>query len=84
MQALIILDLFTQWLQGYAVDSKSARDTLMSFKTFLGPKVKAQHVYTDNAKEFTKALRELETSHDTSTPHWSETMVEQREQSAEL
>ena len=45
----------------------------MSFKKFFGPQVKPVHVYTDNAKEFFKALDEYEIDHDTSTPHRPQT-----------
>ena len=35
--------------------------------------MRCKHVYTDNSKEFKNALDELGLSHDTSTPHRSET-----------
>merc|ERR1712015_289229 len=46
---------------------------MKSFQKFLGPQVKAQHVYTDNSKEFIKALDDLGMSHDTSTPYRPQT-----------
>ena len=71
--ALVILDRFSQWLQAYACKTKSAKETYSSFQRFLGPDVKAKHVYTDNSKEFEKALADLQFSHDTSTPYRPQT-----------
>ena len=45
---------------------------MQGFQRFLGPQIKAKHVYTDDSKEFKKVLEDLQTSHDTSTPHHSE------------
>ena len=45
---------------------------MQGFQRFLGPDVKAKHVYSDNSREFKKALKELGFSHDTSTPHHPE------------
>ena len=71
--ALIIQDRKTHWLQAYASKSKSSHDTLMGFQKFLGPQVKAKHVYTDGSPEFSRALDELEMSHDTSPPYRPQT-----------
>ena len=71
--ALIIQDRFTHWLQGYASKTKNAKDTLYGFQRFLGPGVKPLHVYTDNSKEFEKAMEELQVPHDTSTPYRPQT-----------
>ena len=46
---------------------------MKGFQKFLGPQLKAQHVYTDGSKEFEKALDELEALHDVSTPHRPQT-----------
>ena len=43
--AMIILDRFTRWLQGYACKGKSASECLKFFKCFLGPQCKPEHVY---------------------------------------
>ena len=64
--ALVILDRFTKWLQSYAAQTKEANEVVRAFQRFVGPQVKPQHVYTDNSKEFIKALEELNWSHDTS------------------
>ena len=71
--ALIVLDRFTRWLQGYAALTKSADECTKAFLRFLGPQVIPGHVYTDNSKELIKSLEELKWLHDTSTPHRSQT-----------
>jgi hypothetical protein len=71
--ALIVMDRFTRWLQGYASNSKSAEEVVRDLQRFLGPQVKPQHVYTDNSKEFIRALKDLNWPHDTSTPHRPQT-----------
>ena len=71
--ALIVLDRFTKWLQGYAAKSKAHDEVMRDLQRFLGPQVKPQHVFTDNSKEFIKALEELNWPHDTSTPNRPQT-----------
>ena len=46
---------------------------MKGFQRFLGPQVKAEHVYTDGSKEFKAALDDLGMSHDTSTPYRPQT-----------
>ena len=69
----VILDKATQWLQAYGAPTKSAADTKVAFRRFLGPQVIPKHVYTDNSEEFRVALQELEFTHDTSTPYRPQT-----------
>ena len=69
----IIQDKATHWLQAYPAPTKSADETKLAFQRFLGPETKCKHVYTDNSKEFKKALSDLSVDSDTSTPHRSET-----------
>ncbi len=47
----------------------------MAFMHFVGPKGTAtiHHVYTDNAKEFAKAMKDLKLLHDKSTPYRPQT-----------
>ena len=71
--ALIILDRYSRWLQGYACKTKSTNETVKYLKRFVGPQFKPEHVYSDNSKELIGACEELEWPHDTSTPHRSET-----------
>ena len=52
--ALIIQDRATNWLMGIACKTKEHAEVVMAFKRFLGPQIKAQHVYTDASKEFLK------------------------------
>ena len=69
----VILDRATYWLQAYPDKSKSAQATKYALQRFLGPQQKAEHVYSDNSHEIRIACEELGFSHDTSTPHRSET-----------
>ena len=71
--ALIILDRYTRWLQGYASKSKNHQESMKAFRRFVGPQMTPDHVYTDNSKELEKALEELNWLHDTSTPYRSQT-----------
>ena len=71
--AMVVLDRFTQWLQGYPSKTKTADECDIYLEEFVGPQCEPQHVYSDNSKEFIKALRDLKWRHDTSTPHRSET-----------
>ena len=70
--ALIIHDLFTGWTQSYPAPTKSAHETKAGFQRFLGPQVVPKHVYSDGSRELRKAMGDLGWSHDTSTPHHSE------------
>ena len=70
--ALIILDRYTQWLQGFPCKQKSSEEIRYCFKRFLGPQDSAKHVFTDNAAEFISAMKELKFPHDTSRTHRSE------------
>lgn len=69
LNACVIQDGFSNWLQSYPCKTKGAADTLRSFQKFLGPDVLAKHVYTDNSKEFAAALQQLCVCHDTCTPY---------------
>ena len=71
--AMVVMDRFTKWLQGFAAPSKEAKEVIRDLQKFVGPQVKPQHVYTDNSQEFIAALKELNWPHDTSTPHRSQT-----------
>ena len=57
--ALIVLDRYSRWLQGYASKQKTASECEKFFKRFVGPQCKPEHVYTDNSKEFLASLEEL-------------------------
>ena len=69
LTACIIQDGATDWLQAYPCKTKGAEDTLRCFQRFLGPNIKAKHVYTDNSKEFAKALDDMCVAHDTCQPY---------------
>ena len=66
---MVVLDRFTRWLQAYAAASKSAKESSIALKRFVGPQVTPQHIYTDNSGELVKAIKRLGWPHDTSTPH---------------
>ena len=70
--AMVVLDRFTQWLQGYPSKTKTADECQIYLKEFVGPQCEPQHVYSDNSKELIEALKDLKWRHDTSTPHRSE------------
>ena len=48
--AMIILDRYSRWLQGYACKSKSAAECVKYFKRCVGPQFKPEHVYSDKSK----------------------------------
>ncbi len=55
--AMIVLDRFTQWLQGYPCKTKSSDECVLNFQKNVGPQCKPEHVYTDNSEEFKKSER---------------------------
>lgn len=69
----IIQDRATHWIQGYPAKTKNADDARIAFEKILGPELRAKHVYTDNSKEFERALKDLKLPHDTSTPYRPQT-----------
>ena len=48
--AMIILDRFFNWLQGYACKTKSPNECVKYFIRFVGSRFKPEHVYSDNSK----------------------------------
>lgn len=69
----VIQDQHTHWLQAFADQGKSAEETKKALRRFLGPQTKAKHAYSDNSKELAKAFKDLDITHDTSTPYRPET-----------
>ena len=63
--ALVILDKFSRWLQSFPCPNKSAKETIKAFQQFLGPQLKAKHVFSDNSGELIQAMDEMMISHDT-------------------
>ena len=49
--ALVVQDQYSTWLQGYASPTKSAHDTKIGLRRFMGPKLNAAKTYTDDASE---------------------------------
>ena len=60
-------------MQAYAAKQKSAEETKKASQRYFEPNQEPQHVYSDNSKEIKKACESLGYTHDTSTPHRSET-----------
>lgn len=69
----MIQDKHTYWLRAYAFRHENTECTVQGFQNFLGPKTKVEHVYTDGSKEFKAAMKQLQYSHDCSTPHTPQT-----------
>ena len=70
---LVIQDAFTKWLASCPSQTKAAEEVALQIQRYLGPTFKAKHTYSDNAKEFVKAMQDMGVVHDTSTPNRSET-----------
>ena len=72
---LVVLDLFSKWLQAYPAKSKCAEDTRRGLYKFIGPQQMPDLVYSDNSLEIKKAVKILgwDDRHTTSTPHRPET-----------
>ena len=49
--SLVIQDAFTKWLDSFPSPSKAAERVIIQIHRFLGPGIKANHAYSDNAKE---------------------------------
>jgi len=64
-----MLDKFSRWLQSFPCPNRSAKETIKAFQHFLGPQLKAKHVFSDNSGELIQAMDEMMISHDTCTPH---------------
>ena len=62
-----------QWIQSYACETKTSRETQKSVMKFLERRRKPEVIYTDNSLEFGKSCEDLSRNHCTSTPHRSET-----------
>ena len=71
--AVVVRDLFADWIQAYPIQSKTAHDTKKSLQRFLPLVPETGTVYTENDLEFVKPCDELTWSHDTSTPYRPET-----------
>ena len=70
--ALIVQDLSTYWLQAYACETKSGKETLTCLQTFFGDTV-PRHMCTDGSGEFKSAIETLGCLHDTSRPYTPQT-----------
>ena len=69
----IVQDELTNWLQSSPMKTKETSETMSCLQRVLSPSQKRETILTDNSQEFVGALPDLQWSHDTSTPHRSET-----------
>ena len=68
LDALLIYDRGTTWIDCYPVKTQGAHDVYTKFLSFIGPLQKVQYVHTDDSRALKAALDELKVSHDSSTP----------------
>ena len=83
VNAVVVQDLATQWLQSYPCKTRTSQETQKSLQKFLGPTRKPNVLSTDNSLELGKSCEELSWNPCTSTPHRSETNGMQKEQCVE-
>eukprot|EP00971_Amphidinium_carterae_P223293 4430708-Amphidinium_carterae.1 len=55
MAMIVILDVCTQWLQCYPVETKEADEICDALRDFCGPHLSIKIMYSDNAPELVKA-----------------------------
>ena len=70
--ALFIMDMFTRVPDLVPVKDKSAEETVRAIRYYMGDAALGR-LYTDNSKELIAAGRELDTIHQTATPHRPQT-----------
>eukprot|EP00971_Amphidinium_carterae_P145660 2886749-Amphidinium_carterae.1 len=70
---IVMLDIYTRWIQVYPVKSKRAQEVCTSLKDFCGRRRCANIIYSDNAPELLEAAKEYSWAHHTSTPGRSQT-----------
>ena len=70
--ALFIMDMHTRFTDLVPVANKSAEEALKALRFYLGD-VPATCIYSDNSKELTVAIREMDVIHQTATPHRPQT-----------
>eukprot|EP00971_Amphidinium_carterae_P233962 4642635-Amphidinium_carterae.1 len=68
MAMIVILDVYTRWLQCYPVESKEAEEVCDALRDFSGPYLKIKVMYSDNAPELVKAAYERSWVHECSIP----------------
>eukprot|EP00971_Amphidinium_carterae_P293900 5834898-Amphidinium_carterae.1 len=68
MAMIVILDVYTRWLQCYPVESKEADEICDALRDFSGPYLKLKVMYSDNAPELVKAAYEKSWVHERSIP----------------
>ena len=71
--AVVAQDLFPCWIQSYSAMNENASDTQKSLQQFMLPGERLRRIFIDSSLEFTRACEEVSWSHDTATPHRSET-----------
>ena len=68
LDALLIYDRGTTWIDCYPVKTQSPHDVYTKFLSFIGPLQEVQYVHTDDSRALKAALDELKDAHDSSTP----------------
>ena len=74
--ALIVLDRFTKWLQGYPCKNNSSEETKNALVDFTGPYNLMKLLYSDNSEELMLAAKNLGIPHDKSRPYTPQTNAE--------
>ena len=72
MKMLTVKDIYTNFIGGYPVDTRSEVNVRNSLKFFMGDR-KIKLVYGDNAEEFEKAASVLEIPFNNSVPNRKQT-----------
>ena len=68
LDAVLIYDRATRWVDSYPVRSKSADDAYNRFQDFTGSKQCLEYVYVDDSRELSAALDQLGIPNDSATP----------------
>ena len=66
--ALVCFDRYTKFLYAFPDKSHNVNAIVSAFQKYFGKAI-PKHVYTDSAPELSKAIKQLQFPHDTSTPH---------------
>ena len=73
--SLTVIDEYSLWTMNYADDTKKFQRAATHYRSFLGPQIDPEHIYTDDSKELKKGTKTLhpDALPETSTPHIPET-----------
>ena len=68
LDALVIFDRGTKWVDAFPVRSRTADDVYNCFINFAGSQQTIKYCYSDDSKELQAALTQLKIPHDPSFP----------------